>query len=67
MFQQRRRISHRLFSGYFSRLAAARKARIFGFDMSGNPGVPSSVIRNLLTARAPTCACTQYLDLARAE
>jgi hypothetical protein len=32
-----------------------------------NPGVPSGVIRNLLTARAPACACTQYLELARAE
>ena len=32
-----------------------------------NPGVPSGVIRNLLTARAPSCACTQYLELARAE
>jgi hypothetical protein len=34
---------------------------------SENPGVPSGVIRNLLTARAPSCACTQYLELARAE
>ena len=32
-----------------------------------NPGVPSSVIRSLLTARAPACACSQYLELARAE
>ncbi len=28
-----------------------------------NPGVPSGVIRNLLTARAPACPCAQYLDL----
>lgn len=28
-----------------------------------NPGVPQGVIRNLLTARAPTCACAQYLEL----
>ena len=28
-----------------------------------NPGVPSGVIRNLLTARAPTCPCAQYLEL----
>lgn len=28
-----------------------------------SPGVPSGVIRNLLTARAPTCPCTQYLEL----
>ena len=28
-----------------------------------NPGVPPGVIRNLLTARAPTCACAQYLEL----
>jgi hypothetical protein len=28
-----------------------------------NPGVPPGVIRNLLTARAPACACSQYLDL----
>lgn len=28
-----------------------------------NPGVPSGVIRNLLTARAPACACAQYLEL----
>jgi hypothetical protein len=32
-----------------------------------NPGVPPGVIRNLLTARAPSCVCTQYLELARAE
>jgi hypothetical protein len=32
-----------------------------------NPGVPSGVIRNLLTARAPACRCAQYLELARAE
>jgi hypothetical protein len=32
-----------------------------------NPGVPAGVIRNLLTARAPNCACAQYLELARAE
>jgi hypothetical protein len=30
-----------------------------------SPGVPVAVIRNLLTARAPTCACSQYLELAR--
>ncbi|WJR76453.1 hypothetical protein [Bradyrhizobium sp. NP1] len=28
-----------------------------------SPGVPMGVIRNLLTARAPTCPCAQYLDL----
>ena len=28
-----------------------------------NPGVPPGVIRNLLTARAPACACAQYLEL----
>lgn len=27
------------------------------------PGVPSGVIRNLLTARAPACPCAQYLEL----
>ena len=32
-----------------------------------NPGVPTAVIRNLLTARAAGCACSQYLELARAE
>ena len=32
-----------------------------------NPGVPAGVIRNLLTARTPGCACAQYLELARAE
>lgn len=30
---------------------------------SQSPGVPSGVIRNLLTARAPSCRCAQYLDL----
>lgn len=29
-----------------------------------NPGVPSGVIRNLLTARASACPCAQYLELA---
>jgi hypothetical protein len=28
-----------------------------------SPGVPLGVIRNLLTARAPACPCTQYLGL----
>jgi hypothetical protein len=29
-----------------------------------NPGVPIGVIRNLLIARAPSCRCAQYLELA---
>jgi hypothetical protein len=29
-----------------------------------SPGVPLGVIRNLLTARAPTCSCAQYLELS---
>jgi hypothetical protein len=29
-----------------------------------SPGVPLGVIRNLLTARAPTCPCAQYLEIA---
>jgi hypothetical protein len=32
-----------------------------------SPGVPRGVIRNLLTARAPACACAQYLELSRQE
>lgn len=28
-----------------------------------SPGVPSGVIRNLLTARAPSCRCAQYIQL----
>jgi hypothetical protein len=28
------------------------------------PGVPLGVIRNLLTARHPGCACAQYLELS---
>ena len=32
-----------------------------------SPGVPAGVIRNLITARAPTCACAQYLALKREE
>jgi hypothetical protein len=28
------------------------------------PGVPLGVIRNLLTARYPACACAQYLELS---
>ena len=32
-----------------------------------SPGVPRGVIRNLLTARAPACACAQYLELNRQE
>jgi len=30
-----------------------------------NPGVPTKVVRNLLTARAPACPCAQYLELNR--
>ena len=29
-----------------------------------SPGVPSGVIRSLLTARAPACPCAQYLEIA---
>jgi len=32
-----------------------------------NPGVPTGVIRNLLTARAPACACAQYLEVIGAD
>ena len=32
-----------------------------------SPGVPAGVIRNLITARAPACACAQYLALDRDE
>ena len=32
-----------------------------------NPGVPAGVIRNLMTARAPACACAQYFALKREE
>jgi hypothetical protein len=32
-----------------------------------SPGVPKGVIRNLLTARASGCPCTQYLELDRNE
>jgi hypothetical protein len=32
-----------------------------------NPGVPSGVIRNLLTARAPACPCAQYLEIVATE
>jgi len=28
-----------------------------------NPGVPTGVVRNLLTARAPACPCAQYLEI----
>ena len=28
-----------------------------------SPGVPIGVIRNMLTARAPACPCSQYLEL----
>lgn len=32
-----------------------------------SPGVPAGVIRNLLTARAPSCRCAQYIELCKAE
>jgi hypothetical protein len=32
-----------------------------------SPGVPAGVVRNLLTARAPACPCTQYLELKRGD
>jgi len=30
-----------------------------------SPGVPKGAIRNLLTARAPGCLCTQYLEFEK--
>ncbi|ULK99332.1 hypothetical protein [Bradyrhizobium sp. I71] len=41
----------------------ARVARI----ASESPGVPAGVIRNLLTARAPSCLCAQYIELCSKE
>jgi hypothetical protein len=32
-----------------------------------SPGVPLGVIRNLLTARAPACPCSQYLEISDDE
>ena len=32
-----------------------------------SPGVPADVIRNLLTARAPSCRCAQYIELCGKE
>lgn len=32
-----------------------------------SPGVPAGVIRNLLTARAPSCRCAQYIELCGKE
>ncbi len=32
-----------------------------------SPGVPAGVVRNLLTARAPACPCSQYLELSGAK
>ncbi len=32
-----------------------------------SPGVPSGVIRNLLTTRARECQCAQYLELCSAK
>ena len=34
---------------------------------SESPGVPPGVIRNLLTARAPSCRCAQYIELCKGE
>lgn len=34
---------------------------------SESPGVPIGVIRNLITARAPSCACAQYLEISGKE
>jgi hypothetical protein len=42
------------------------EARVAGIA-SESPGVPAGVIRNLLTARAPSCRCAQYLELCRSE
>ncbi len=41
----------------------ARVARI----ARESPGVPTGVIRNLLTARAPSCRCAQYIELCSNE
>jgi hypothetical protein len=41
----------------------ARVASIAG----ESPGVPAGVIRNLLTARAPSCRCAQYIELCGGE
>lgn len=41
----------------------ARVARI----ASESPGVPAGVIRNLLTARTPSCRCAQYIELCSGE
>lgn len=49
--------------GEIDRILDARVAKI----ARQSPGVPPGVIRNLLTARAPTCQCAQYLELDNAN
>lgn len=41
-------------------------ARVAGIS-SESPGVPPGVIRKLLTARAPSCRCAQYIELCARE
>ncbi|PAY04549.1 hypothetical protein CK489_35575 [Bradyrhizobium sp. UFLA03-84] len=66
VLEEERRTDLSLYPDRYNHIEAIIDARAQAVAAE-SPGVPISVIRNLLIARAPACPCTQYLQLGRAE
>jgi phage terminase large subunit len=63
VLEEERQLDLSLYPDRYDHIEAVIDARV-KVVASESPGVPPGVIRNLLTARAPACPCTQYLELS---
>ena len=63
MLEEERQLDLSLYPDRYDHIDAIIDARVQAVAKE-SPGVPLGVIRNLLTARAPTCRCAQYLEIA---
>jgi hypothetical protein len=66
VLEDERRLELSLYPDRYDHIEAIIDARATAVAKE-NPGVPTGVIRNLLTARAPSCPCAQYLEISGAE
>jgi phage terminase large subunit len=66
VLEDERRLDLSLYPDRYDHIEAIIDARAEAVAKE-NPGVPTSVIRNLLIARAPACPCAQYLEIASAD
>ena|ERR1700756_3202431 len=66
VLEEERQLDLALYPDRYEHIDTIIEARVAAVAKQ-SPGVPAGVIRNLITARAPACACTQYLALKREE